>query len=153
MFERLKTLLRGAGSVGDQPTGLGFAESQFYFLCLPERFASGIPTDSSPEEFVEYVKEAAADLAASQAYEPFSYSEADHRVLPLFTSEDHAQEFVQTYVARVQRIIPFQVLGALGSSLVSAVRTHDKVILNPGTPDEAILRSRIKGGAVGRHGA
>ncbi len=99
-----------------------------------------------------YVEEAAADLASSQGYEPFSYNEEGHRVLPLFTSEDHAQQFVQAYVVKVQRIIPFQVLGVLGESLVATVRSYDEVIVNPGSSDAAVLRSRIKG-AVGRHGA
>ena len=152
MFERLKNLLRGAASARPQPAATSFAESQIFFLCLPQRFANGIPTSSSPEELVAYVKAAAEDLASSQGYEPFSYSEAGQRVLPLFTSEDHAQQFVQAYVVRLQRIIPFQVLGVLGQSLVAAVQAHDEVIINPGTPDAAVLRSRSKG-AVGRHGA
>ncbi len=56
------------------------------------------------------------------------------------------------YVIKVQRIIPFQVLGARGESLVATVRSYDEVIVNPGSADAAVLRSRIKG-EVGRHGA
>lgn len=137
-----------------QPTALTFlrlcacganAESRILFLSLPKRFASGLPTNCSQDELLAYIAEAAEDLASSRGYEPFCYEEAGQRVLPLFTSEDHAQEFVQAYVARRQRIIPFQILEVQGESLVAAVQAHDEVVLNPGTSDAAILRSRSKG--------
>ena len=151
IFEKLKRLLTGGAEAVSLTDAASFAQASFYFLSLPERFAAGLPVNATPAEILDLVKEAAAALASSAGFEPWGYDEAGRKVLPLFTSRDHAQQFLQAYVTKVRRILPFQALKVEGRTLVPVLPRFDEVLLNPGTKDAATLHS--KRSEHGEHGA
>jgi len=116
-----------------------FACSTLYFLCLPERFAAGLPASATQQEILAQIEQAATDLSQSQGFQPFVYLSEGQRRLPVFSSNDLVAEFAKWYALHTQRIIPLQALGVDGATIVPAFKDCDVVVLNDRTKHEYVL--------------
>jgi hypothetical protein len=118
-----------------------FASSTIHFLCVPQRFAQGLPVDAPPEQILAQIEEAAKELAANQDFMPFSYEENGRRRMPVFSTMELGAEFTKWYVSRTRRIIPIQTLAVQGATIVAAFNNCDDVVLNDRTKFEYVLSS------------
>jgi hypothetical protein len=83
------------------------------------------------DELLAVIEAAAKDLNDKETgFQPFTYNKSDVTVLPVFSSQQYAKEFIQVYVPRVNKIIPFQVLTVRGYHLVSSFVAVESVVLN-----------------------
>jgi len=116
-----------------------FVSSMLYFVCVPARFAAGLPANASQDEILAQVEAAAKDLSESQGFQPFVYPDSGRRRMPIFSSDALATQFASWYALHTQRIIPLQVLGVEGSLIVPAFKDCDVVALNDRTKHEYLL--------------
>jgi hypothetical protein len=116
-----------------------FAETTVYLVCVPDRFAAGLPADATREQILAQIRDAAEDLAERQDFPPFIYDDGGRRRLPLFTDDALASGFAQWYALRTRRIVPLQMVGVRGGAIVPAFRDCDVVALNDRSKHEYVL--------------
>ncbi len=116
-----------------------FCRSPIRCICLPKRFAEGLPANASREEILAQIEAAARDLSERESFSPFSYLREGQRRMPLFTSEELAADFAKAYALDVQCIVPLQVLAVDGVAVVPSFKDCDVVVLNDRTSQEYVL--------------
>ncbi|MCC6125918.1 MAG: hypothetical protein IT426_13210 [Pirellulales bacterium] len=101
-------------------------------IVLSVPFNSDIDSHSmTKEEFLAEIEIAAKDLKERKSgFEPFMYKNGDITVMPIFSSQQFAEQFAKVYVPRVNKIIHFQVLTICGNHLAPAFSAAETVILN-----------------------
>jgi hypothetical protein len=116
-----------------------FAYSTVLFLQQPPGFEDGLDLNLSQENLLSHVPAAAKDLSQREQFTPVCRVQGKHKSLLLFTQQKLAQEFVQTYVREVKRIIGFEVLGVQGQVALRLFADVDSVVFNAGTKHECEL--------------
>ena len=119
-----------------------FAVARLTFLGLPDgvRSADGLdPAALTPESLLAATEAAARCLSERQDHTPLRLEVGGEMVFPLFTSERYAQRFVEAHVQRVNRVVPFFLLGSDGDAVAASVSAGEVVLLNPGTRHELRL--------------
>lgn len=70
--------------------------------------------------------------AAVSGLRPFTYGPEGDESLPVFSSEETAEEFVKGYVRAANRVIPFVIAGLRGAALLPLLSARRlSVVLNP----------------------
>jgi hypothetical protein len=107
--------------------------SDIVLLSVP--FESRLDPDTmTQEEFLADIEAAARNVAQNQTgFQPFTYDKSGKRVLPFFSTQKLAETFVTSYVNRVRKIIPFQVLTVRGDALADVRDAADCFVLNAET--------------------
>jgi len=118
-----------------------FLVSELTLLSLPVS-SSLDPENATEQEILELVENAAQRSSAQTGASLFTFQEGSMTVLPVFTSEKAAQKFVEQYASQVHRIIPFEVLGLKGETLLSFLSEDVRIILNPKNQSEYRLREK-----------
>lgn len=106
------------------------ATSNVFVLSVP--FDADVdPGTMTADELAEIVKSSATELSRDdKGFTPFTYNNNNVRTLPFFTSQKLAQTFVQSYVNRVRKVIPFGVLEIRGDAIPSIMDAADRWLLN-----------------------
>ena len=112
------------------------ASTDIHVLTIP--FDTDVdPETMTAEELAAIVEASATELGRDdKGLTPFTYTVDSARTLPFFSSQKLAQKFVQSYVNRVRKIIPFGVLGIRGDALPSIMDAADRWMLNAETKHE-----------------
>jgi len=112
------------------------ATSDVFVLTVP--FDADVdPETMTADELANIVEASATELSRDdKGFTPFTYNHDGARTLPFFTSQELAQKFVQSYVNRVRKIIPFGVLGIRGDAIPSIMDAADRWLLNAETKHE-----------------
>lgn len=112
------------------------ATSGVFVLTVP--FEADVdPETMTADELAKIVETSAKELSrGDKGFTPFTYNNDDARTLPFFTSQKLAQAFVQSYVNRVRKIIPFGVLEIRGDAIPSIMDAADRWLLNAETKYE-----------------
>jgi|SRR5215467_3584619 len=113
-----------------------FGRAQIFFICLSPGMEKGIDPKISKEEFLEIVRAAAKELSQQEQFAPFCYVRGSQKRMPVFTDQSFVKELAQAYVRETKRIMPFQVLGIEGTTVVRALGNADVIVLNDGTQHE-----------------
>ena len=106
------------------------AKSDIFVLTVP--FDADVDPETMTAEELSAIVEAAATVLSRDdiGFTPFTYKNDDTTTLPFFTSHKLAQNFVQSYVNRVRKIIPFGVLEIRGDAIPSIMDAADRWLLN-----------------------
>jgi hypothetical protein len=143
MFNRLISLLSGsdpliqAGRSSDRKAFARlFGSSTVTFIQLPPGMEDGLSPDLSQEQVLELIRHVVRDLKDREEFMPFHQIREGRTSMLLFTQQRFVDEFVQRYVRRVKRIMPFQMLTVQGSVLARAFGDIDTVVLNPESKQE-----------------
>jgi hypothetical protein len=118
-----------------------FLTSELTLLSLPVA-ESLDATNLTEKELLDLVENAAQQVSQQTEVNLFTFEDGTTTVLPVFTSDKAAQKFVEQYVSQVQKIIPFQVLGLKGETLLNFLSEDAKVVLNPKNPSEYRLTKK-----------
>ncbi|TWU50729.1 hypothetical protein Poly51_40220 [Rubripirellula tenax] len=120
------------------------ATSDVHVLTVP--FDTDVdPETMTADELAAIVEASATELARDdKGFSPFTYTADGAKTLPFFTSQKLAQKFVQSYVNRVRKIIPFGVLEIRGDALPSVMDAADRWLLNAGTKHETDVTTALQ---------
>jgi hypothetical protein len=142
MFQALKKLLTRThplvelGSSGDSSElARTFGQTELILLSIPIPDSID-PTTLTQQELLDLIEKAAEEVAQQEDFVPFTYESESKHSLPVFTSEKAARVFVNSYVAEVNMIIPFEVAALPGKHLAGHLDESACVIVNPRSPSE-----------------
>lgn len=145
MFKILKKLFRPSDPLlealeaGD-PVSFAetFRRTEVFVASLPiEEWLD--PDTLEEEEFLALMERAAQATEEAEELSPFVLEDDEGAILPVFTSAGATQTFIQGYVEKVHRVMPF-LTGALdGDSLLPVLDESVRIVLNAGSATEEEL--------------
>jgi hypothetical protein len=143
--------LASAREEGEAALAEAFCASEFWFLSLPPESGDGIPADATTDEALAVIRGAAEALSERTSFEVFSYVAPDgSRALPLFTSQEAIDPFVQAYVNGLGKAVPFEALQVPGGTLAGGLGRYGSVVINPHSRGELQLSSAEVRGIIAR---
>jgi SseB protein N-terminal domain len=112
-----------------------FANSEITLLSLP--IPDSIDADNlSQDKLLALVENAALEMSHQTSVDLFTFSEEGSSILPVFTDNLAAENFVRYYVAEKKLIIPFQVFTMQGATFANYISAHTIIIINPKNDSE-----------------
>ena len=130
--------------LADNPNQSGFlrelATTDIFVLSVP--FDTNVDPEALTEDQLRKIIEDSTKVLArnDQGFKPFTYKTGDVRTLPFFTTQKLATKFMQSYVNRVRRIIPFGSLRLQGDAIPSIMDVADRWLLNAETKHEVDVK-------------
>ena len=145
MFKLLKKLFHSgdplleAVQAGD-PVAFAetFRHTEVFVASLPIE-ESLDPDNLEQEECLALMEKAAQATAAAEEISPFTLEDEEGTVLPVFTSAEATQGFIQAYVEQVHRVMPFLTGSLDGASLLPLLDESVRIVLDMGSPSEQAL--------------
>ncbi|MGL6074681.1 MAG: hypothetical protein ACRC8S_11015 [Fimbriiglobus sp.] len=115
--------------------------STLTFLGIPDGFQlnDSDPDPTTAEELLAVIESTAKNLSERDEHIPLRIELDGESVLPIFSQRRHAQRFVENYVRRVNRIVPFFLLTIQGADLRAAISEDETILLNAETRHEVRL--------------
>ena len=100
------------------------------------------PSTMTPEELLARIEANAKDLDEDKPREPFVYERDGRRVMPVFTTQAHAETFIGKYSRQRNRVFGFQLLGVKGATVLNVLAACDVAVLNDASPGAYALTLR-----------
>ncbi|MCC7063658.1 MAG: hypothetical protein IT456_12700 [Planctomycetes bacterium] len=156
-FDNFDPVIRASRSDDSQRFLEILVNSSVWFIGAPA--IDGVePKDPSPEALAAFVEQAAAASRNSEM-KPWAYEVHGKLSLPFFTSQKLLKTFLKSYVAEVNRIIPFQIGQLRFLQLLPFVLAADAAELNPrsnvsrsiSADERAVLEGVVSGLSEGVH--
>lgn len=121
-------------------------------LATTDIFVLSVPFDTEvdPEALTEdqltkIIEDSTRELGRNdQGFKPFTYQINDVRTLPFFTTQKLATKFMQSYVDRIRKVIPFGSLRIQGDAIPSIMDVADRWLLNAETKHEVDVTTSLQ---------